>query len=105
MQRHACGPKYNHEHGSRLQYRKLLTIAFAQEFGHDSVHGSVSPPARGKAKAGILRAVTSAEAFLPLGRGPVPPDFRERDSERFLPGLQPGPLLGSGVGRELLPKS
>jgi hypothetical protein len=66
---------------------------------------AVSPPARGKAKAGILRAVTSAEAFLPLGRGPVPPDFRERDSERFLPGLQPGPLLGSGVGRELLPKS
>jgi len=39
------------------------------------------------------------------GRAPVPPDFRERDPERPFPGLEPGPLLGSGVSRELLPKS
>ena len=39
------------------------------------------------------------------GRAPVRPDFRERDPERPLPGLEPGPLLDSGVSRELLPKS
>jgi hypothetical protein len=39
------------------------------------------------------------------GRAPVPPDFRERDPERPPPGLEPGPLLGSGVSRELLTKS
>ncbi len=37
------------------------------------------------------------------GRAPVSPDLREREGP--LPGLEPGPLLGSGVGCELLPKS
>jgi hypothetical protein len=38
-------------------------------------------------------------------RAPILPDFREGYPRRSLAGFEPGPLLGSGVGRELLLKS